>query len=311
MREVQQSATTLLLRLTSTLGDPSGWKTPSWSSLRSNLIMRRLGVQTAILSVTAPGACILKGQASFDLARKMNEYAADLRDAEPQTFGFFASLPSLLDTDAALAEIAHSLDTLHADGVTLFTRYGDGHTYLGHPSLEPIWAELNRRKSVVFVHPTHPVDTTMVNPVLPQPAIDYPHETTRTAMDMILQGTRRKYPDCKVILSHAGGTLPYLVTRVATPMRKAPDFAASLRMGTTHGQVMEDFRSFYFDLALSSSPSVLDLALKMIPHEHVLYGVSPFGLFLLAQADLGYWWNSTERFSIRTHHGVPCVLGGP
>lgn len=66
--------------------------------------MKRLGVQTAILSVTAPGPCILKGQASFDLARRLNEYAADLRDKEPQTFGFFASLPSLLDTDAALAE---------------------------------------------------------------------------------------------------------------------------------------------------------------------------------------------------------------
>lgn len=235
--------------------------------------MERLGVQTAILSVTAPGPCILKGQASFDLARRLNEYAADLRDKEPQTFGFFASLPSLLDTDAALAEVAYALDTLGADGVTVFTRYGEGHTYLGHPSLEPIWAELNRRKCVVFVHPTHPVDTTVVNPKLPQPAIDYPHETTRTAMDMILQGTRRKYPDCKVILSHAGGALPYLITRVTTPMRTAPDFASSHQMGTTHGQVMEDFRSFHFDLALSSSPSVLDLALKMIPHEHILYGV--------------------------------------
>lgn len=82
-----------------------------------------------------------------------------------------------------LLKIAYALDTLGADGVTVFTRYGEGHTYLGNPSLEPIWAELNRRKCVVFVHPTHPVDTTMVNRQLPQPAIDYPHETTRTAME--------------------------------------------------------------------------------------------------------------------------------
>lgn len=235
--------------------------------------MRRLGVQTAILSVTAPGACILQGSASFELARQLNEHGAELRNKEPQRFGFVASLPSLLDTQAALAEIAYALDTLHADGVTLFTRYGSTNTYLGHPSLEPIWEELSRRKCVVFVHPTHPVDTTPVNPRLPQPAIDYPHETTRTAMDMILQGTRRKFPDCKVILPHAGGALPYLVTRVATPMRKAPDFAVSHRMGTTYTQVMEDFRSFHFDLALSTAPDVLDLALRMIPHDHILYGV--------------------------------------
>ncbi|KAK5674303.1 hypothetical protein LTS12_029619 [Elasticomyces elasticus] len=43
-------------------------------------------------------------------------------------------------------------------------------------------------------------------------------------------------------------------------------------MGTTHDRVMEDFRSFYFDLALSSSPHVLEMALNMIPHDHILYG---------------------------------------
>ncbi|KAJ5780067.1 hypothetical protein N7457_005227 [Penicillium paradoxum] len=253
-------------------GDPSGWPTPSWRPLQSKLLMKRLGVQTSILSVTAPGACILQGQESFDLARKLNIYGAEMRDKDPQAFGFLASLPSLLDTEAALAELTYALDTLHADGVTLFTRYGPGNVYLGHPSLEPIWAELNRRKAVVFIHPTHPADTTPINKVLPQPAVDYPHETTRTAMDMITQGTLRKFPDCKVILSHAGGALPYLVTRVATPMRKAPDFAVNLRMGTTHSQVMEDFRSFYFDLALSTAPSVLDMVLKMIPHDHLLFG---------------------------------------
>ena len=247
--------------------------------MRSKLIMKRLGIKTAILSATAPGACILEGQASFDLARRLNEYGAELVAKEPQKFGFFASLPSLIDTEAALAEIAYSLDVLHADGVTIFTSYGNNHTYLGHPSLEPIWAELNRRKAVVFVHPTHPVDTTPVNSKLPQPALDYPHETTRSAMDMILMGTRAKYPDCKVILSHAGGTLPYLLTRVATPMRKVPDFAVSHRMGTTHDSVFEDFRSFYFDLALSSSPHVMDMALKMIPHDHILYGVSTCHVF--------------------------------
>jgi hypothetical protein len=75
--------------------------------------------------------------------------------------------------------------------------------------------------------------------------IDYPHETTRTAMDMIMMGTRRKYPVCKVILSHAGGALPYLISRSATPMRKAPNFAANYIAGTTYERQMEDFRSMY------------------------------------------------------------------
>lgn len=256
------------------LGDPSGWPTPHWTPLRSELLMKHMGIQTAVLSVTAPGACILEGQASYALARKLNESGAELRDKNSQKFGFFASLPSLLDTDAALAEIRYALDVLHADGVTLFTRYGNGNTYLGHADIEPIWGELNRRKCVVFVHPTHPVDTNKVNAKLPQPVIDYPHETTRTAMDMILMGTRRKYPDCKVILSHAGGSLPYLVSRLATPLRATPNFAASAAMGTNHDQAMASFRSFHYDLALSASPQVLDILLKLVPHDHILFGVS-------------------------------------
>ncbi|OJK02607.1 hypothetical protein ASPACDRAFT_112753 [Aspergillus aculeatus ATCC 16872] len=257
-------------------GDPSGWPTPSWSPLRSELLMKRLGIRTAILSTTAPGACILQGEASYKLARQLNEYAADLRDKHPDRYGFFANLPDiLLHPDAALAELTYALDTLHADGVTLFTRYGTSaatQAYLGHPSLEPIWVELHRRKCVVFVHPTHPADTTPVNAHLPQPVIDYPHETTRTAMDMILKGTRRKYPDCRVILSHAGGTLPYLITRLATPLRKAPDLAAEYVIGTTYEQVMADFRSFHFDLALSATPQVVEVLRRMVPSDRILYG---------------------------------------
>ncbi|GME33931.1 2-amino-3-carboxymuconate-6-semialdehyde decarboxylase [Neofusicoccum parvum] len=236
--------------------------------------MKKLGVQTAILSATAPGACILEGQASFDLARQLNDHAAALRDEHPQKFGFFASLPSLLDTEAALAEVRYALDTLRADGVTVFTHYAnrDASAYLGHPSLEPVWAELNRRACVVFVHPTHPADTAMVNPRMPQPLIDYPHETTRAAMDMITMGTRERFPDCKVILSHAGGSLPYLIGRVATPLKKAPDFPAKRGVGMTHERMVEALRSFHYDLALSASPAVLKMALELIPHDQIVYG---------------------------------------
>ncbi|KIW05963.1 uncharacterized protein PV09_03148 [Verruconis gallopava] len=253
-------------------GDPSGWATPNWSKEHSKEIMERLGVQTAILSVTAPGACILKGQNSYDLARRLNEYGASLRNECPERFGFFASLPSLLDTEAALAEIKYAIDVLHADGVTLFTKYGEGNVYLGHPLLQPIWAELNRREAVVFVHPSSPVDTNRINAKMPQPMIDYPHETTRAAMDMILMGTRQKFPKTTVILSHAGGTLPYLISRVITPLKQVPDTAASVTLGTTYDRAIADLRSFYYDLALSSSKHVLDMLLAMVPHDHILYG---------------------------------------
>ncbi|KAJ5708138.1 amidohydrolase family protein [Penicillium malachiteum] len=240
-------------------------------------LLRKLGVTPqkrhlqAILSLTAPGAVIAPtDEKRRDLARKTNEFAAAKRHEDPSRWGFFAALPCLLDTQGALAEIKYALDVLKAEGVTLFTRYGAGNQYLGDVAFKPIWEELNSRKAVVFIHPTHPADTTRVNPLLPQPAIDYPHETTRTAVDMIITNTKRTFPACKVILSHAGGTLPYLITRMSTVSKEA--VATARIYGKLSEEIMEDFRSFYFDLALSSSAAVLRLVLEVIPNDHLLYG---------------------------------------
>ncbi|BCS28106.1 amidohydrolase family protein [Aspergillus puulaauensis] len=229
------------------------------------------GIQKAILSLTAPGASIAPDTESARvLARQVNEYAAGLRQQHPNSFGFFATLPSLTDIPGALAEIEYALDVLKADGVTLFTRYGDGNNYLGHNLFTPIWEELDARKAVVFVHPTHPVNTTWTNPILPQPAIDYPHETTRTAVDLIIANVTQKYPNCRKILSHAGGSLPYLISRIATTSRATE--ATELIYGKTSKDIMDDFRSFYYDLALSSSPAVLNMVLDLVPHHHITYG---------------------------------------
>jgi predicted TIM-barrel fold metal-dependent hydrolase len=224
--------------------------------------MSTLNIRTAILPLTAPGASISPDSAS--LARKSNEFASNLTRTSPSRFGFFAALPDLFDTAAVLEEIAYSFDVLGADGVTLFTRYGEGHYYLGHAAFEPIWKELDRREAVVFIHPTHPVDTALFNPRIPQPVVDYPHETTRTAVDMIVTGTKRRYSKCKVILSHAGGTLPFLIGRVAVPMKAVH--------GVDEGSFMEDARSFFYDLALSSTPGVVRTLLELVGDTQILYG---------------------------------------
>lgn len=219
------------------------------------------------MSLTAPGATILKGAAASELCRKVNEYAADLTRQHSETFGFFAAIPPLVDNlDAAVKEIAYSLDVLKADGITLYTRYGNDNHYLGHPDFKPLWTELNRRKTIVFVHPTHLVDTNLVNPALPQPMIDYPHETTRTAVDLIVSNTIRDYPDVKIILSHAGGSLPYLATRAAHLL------ADTGLSGKTPEDFLEDARTFYFDLALSGNPLTLDFLTKFAKPGHILYG---------------------------------------
>ena len=229
--------------------------------------MTELGISTSILSLTAPGCTLLSGPRAVDLARRVNESAASIRDSDPSSFGFFAALPPILeDIPATLDEIAYALDVLKADGITLYTRYGCGHTYLGHPDIRPIWEDLNKRSAVVFIHATHTVDTNLVNPHLSQPIIDYPHETTRTAVDLIMSKTVHEHPKCKIILSHAGGTLPYLATRAAVML---PDYGLS---DQSPEDFLQDAKSLYYDLALSGNDYTIGLLTKFAKAEHILFG---------------------------------------
>lgn len=255
-------------------GDPSGWFVPKWTLEADYELCDQMGISTAILSCTAPGPDIEKDpKAAQALARTCNEFSARIRDTHPQDYGFFASVPNLLNTEAALEEMKYALDTLHADGIVLFTRYGDGNNYLGHPSFTPIWDFLSSRHAVVFVHPTHPVDTNLVNKFLPQPAYDYPHETGRAAIDLITSNMLRDHASgCQIILSHAGGDLPYLIDRAAGLLAWAPkEFAP----GKSKAEMLAEARKFYFDTALSSSLMHLNALTALLGEDgksHILFG---------------------------------------
>ncbi|RDA90269.1 hypothetical protein CP533_1510 [Ophiocordyceps camponoti-saundersi (nom. inval.)] len=246
-------------------GDPSGWKTPEWTLEKDDTFSESIDIGTTIFSVTTPGVGIIKdAKQAAQTARAINEYCAKLRDKNPSKYGFFLNLGSLLDVDLCLEEIRHAFDVLGADGVVLFTRY-ERH-YLGYEGFKPIWAELNRRKAVVFIHPTQSFDTHLVNEHSPAPLYDFPHETTRTAADLIIANNLREFPDCKIILSHAGGTLPYLIHRI-TMLADIP-----VKTGKTVEEMIEDGKRFYFDLALSGSDLVLSALLEFAEPGHVLFG---------------------------------------
>lgn len=256
-------------------GDPSGWYVPEWSVELDHALCEEMGISTAILSCTAPGPSIEKNiTAASKLARSCNEWCAKIRNDEPQNFGFLASIPDLSHTTEALAEIVYALDELAADGVILMTSYGTSSPrYLGHPSFAPIWDALSARKAVVLIHPTHAVGSPKGVSDLPQPVFDYPHETGRTALDLIVShNLSRHAKDCKIILSHAGGTLPYLIDRVAGLLPHSP---ASFSPGMSRDELLEQARVFYYDTAAASSPMHLKALLALLGEDkksHVLFG---------------------------------------
>ena len=166
-----------------------------------------------------------------------------------------------------MEEVRYAFDELNADGVILLTRYGKDYHYLGHPDFLPLLDELEKRKAVVFIHPTQLVSPKLVNPYLEQLFLDYPHETGRTAMDLITQNVIRDHPNVKIILSHVGSTLPYVITRAAVTM---PDAGFSIEKSTE--EMMEEARGFYFDLALSGNEHQLPLIRKFAKPGQILFG---------------------------------------
>ncbi|MFI1400753.1 amidohydrolase family protein [Streptomyces sp. NPDC020681] len=236
-----------------------GWPTPSWDADSAIAMMDRRAIATGILSLSAPGSHLGEDSEARTLARSINEYGAELVKDRPDRFGQFAAIP-LPDIDGAVAEAVHALDELRADGVVLMSNAHG--RYLGDPAYEPLWVELDARAAVVFIHPTAPAVPML--PGQPSPLVDFPFDTTRTAVDMTVNGVMSRHTRMKVILSHAGGFLPYAAYRFAG--------AAQFNPHTTPDSILTNLRRFYFDTALSATPTSLPSLLAFAAPGHVLYG---------------------------------------
>ncbi|WP_031465127.1 amidohydrolase family protein [Sciscionella sediminilitoris] len=236
-----------------------GWPMPDWDAAGAIAMMDGRSIATGILSISSPGVYFGENAAARDTARMVNEYTGELVKDRPDRFGMFASLP-LPDVDGALAELGYALDELGADGVVLLSNV-EGR-YLGDPEFEPLWAELNARAATVFVHPDAPALPMLDG--LPSPLLDFPFDTTRTALQLVTSGIMGRYPRVKVILSHAGGFLPYAAYRFTG--------AALVNPGLTPEGVYADLRRFYFDTALSASETALPALLAFAEEGHVCYG---------------------------------------
>lgn len=242
-------------------GDPSGTVIPQWSPARAIDFMDSQEVATGILSLTAPSVVGWDQSERRDMARRVNEYTADLVVKRPDRFGNFATLP-LPDVDGALRELEHGLDTLRADGVILLANYAG--KYLGDAAFEPLWAELDRRHAVVFVHPGQPPLPTAAG--VAGPLVDYPFDTTRTAVQLVLNGIVDRYPGARIILAHAGGFLPYASHRFA-------ELARVFRSDAAHpADILASFQRFYFDTALSSGPAALPTLKAFAGSGRILFG---------------------------------------
>ena len=235
---------------------------PEWSVQQSLDVMDRNGIATAITSIASSGVYFGDSKLPKDLARRCNEFSADLISTYKMRFGAFAVLP-LPDVEAALNELEYALDALKLDGVALLSNVG-GH-YQGAPEFDDLYSELNRRKAVVHIHPTVPVDGKFPKLAMPESIIEFVFDTTRAISNLILNRTFERFPEIRFIVAHGGGTAPYIAWRM------------SLLDMFYLTNVIKDLKSLYYDTALSASPFALRSLQELVNPSHLLFGTDyPF-----------------------------------
>ena len=231
---------------------------PDWSPDQALAVMDRFDIAASVWSLSTPGTWFGDAPEATEMARAVNEAAAELVRREDR-FGFFATVP-LPDTGSALAVATEALDSLGADGVCLMAN--NAGRYLGDPVEAELFAALDERAAVVFVHPSQlpgpPVDG------LPPFAADFLLDTTRAAMNLVVHDVPRRHPRLKIILAHAGGFVPYAAHRIAAALIEPT--------GRDPLTLLEELSGFYFDTALSGSPTALPSLLAFAQPGHVLYG---------------------------------------
>ena len=225
--------------------------------------MDKAGVTLAVNSATLPEQ--IRGRERVAYSRENNEYMARLVADHPGRFGMFASLP-LPDVDGALKEIEYAFDVLKCDGAHLITSYDD--RWLGDKIFAPVFEELNRRKAVIYTHPHGPACTRGIlkEIVIRDSSIEYGTDTTRALVNMLFGGTFQRCPNIKIIWSHGGGTMPFLVERFIR-MGKEARYQPLMPDG-----FVAEARKFFYDTAQILAASPL-LALKqLVPLKQICYG---------------------------------------
>jgi 6-methylsalicylate decarboxylase len=241
-----------------------GGAPPKWTPQLSLADMDKAGVNTAVLSLVPPGVWGAVVEEGRKLARDCNDYGAKLVQDYPGRFGLFAAIP-LTDTEGSLREIEYALDALKADGIGLFTSYGE--KYLGDAAFVPVFEELNRRKAVVYTHPLVPACCGHMGYGMGPSSIEFATDTTRTVASLIFgkPGTAFRCPDIRFIWSHSGGTLPFLIGRFIREqeVRKDP------RMPDGPVPIV---RKYFYEVAQGNTPEQLAALTKLIPISQVMFG---------------------------------------
>ncbi len=238
--------------------------TPAMTNVSQRLEdMDRVGIDMEVISLSTPNVFFTDGQHQPDVARMINDSYAELIAQHPKRFKGFASIP--MDApDAALDELHRALNDLKLNGVILLSNIGG--KPLTAPQYRPFFAEANRLKLCIFLHPMLPANSEAFQEYVLGPIVGFPFDTSLAVARMCYDGMFEEFPDIRWIIGHLGGAVPYLMERMDNGFRDFADCRAKIdKLPSTY------LKKLYYD-TVSFSPYTLKMVREMVGVDHMVMG---------------------------------------
>jgi aminocarboxymuconate-semialdehyde decarboxylase len=238
--------------------------TPAMTDVSKRLEdMDRTGIDLEVVSLSTPNIFFTGAEHQPQVARMINDSYADLIARYPKRFKGFASIP--MDApDAALAELHRAIDELKLNGVILLSNIAG--KPLTSPEYRPFFAEANRMRLCIFLHPMLPAHSDAFREYVLGPIIGFPFDTSLAVARMCYDGMFAEFPELRWIVGHLGGAVPYLMERMDNGFRDFPECRAKI------DQLPSFYlKQLYYD-TVSFSPHTLTMVRNMVGANHMVMG---------------------------------------
>lgn len=225
--------------------------------------MDAAGVAMQVLSLSAPNVFRLPASLRPAVTRDLNDHFSALADEAPRRFAFLASLP-LPDVDLAMAELDRALALEHAVGLAICTTID--RRPLDDPLFLPLWQELDRRRAVVFVHPTAGPGTDGLRAYGLSLTVGFLAETTNAVGRLVFAGIFERFPGIRWVFTHTGGSIPYVIHRFDTYSMQFEECRRNISRRPS-----EYLADLHYDTVCDSLPA-MRCAFDVFPPSQFLFG---------------------------------------
>jgi aminocarboxymuconate-semialdehyde decarboxylase len=226
-------------------------------------VLERAGVTTQVITLTTPGTHVESAPRGVELAQLVNDaFGRIVADRAPR-FSALATLP-LNDARASVVELRRAVEELRLPGAMLFSNING--VALSDERFWPLYEAADSLGAVLHIHPTSPVGVEAMTEYWLMPLVGFPFDTTLAAAKLVFSGVAERFPRIKWVLSHLGGTIPYLAERLDRGYRAFKECRAHIAKPPS-----EYLKGWYYD-TVNFDGGALALAIQFAGASQVLAG---------------------------------------